>query len=152
MTAQTSAPPEDWLHSFPIIVQFPVAWGEMDALGHVNNTVYFRYFESARVAYLTKIKFIDPASNSGIGSILASTQCDFRKALTYPDTVAIGARVTEISSDRFTMEYRVVSQRLQKIAAEGKGVIVSYNYREKRKENLPETIRKNIQLLEKPQP
>jgi len=139
---------ENLLHDFPVVVEFPVAWGEMDALGHVNNTVYFRYFESARVAYLTKINFIDPASNNGIGSILASTQCDFRKALTYPDTVAIGARVTEISSDRFTMEYRVVSQRLHKIAAEGKGVIVSYNYREKRKEKLPAAIRENIQAVE----
>ncbi|MCG3119248.1 MAG: hypothetical protein ALAOOOJD_01607 [bacterium] len=139
---------ENLLHDFPVVVEFPVAWGEMDALGHVNNVVYFRYFESARVAYLTQINFIDPAANNGIGSILASTQCDFRKALTYPDTVMIGARVTEISDARFTMEYRAVSQRLQKIAAEGKGVIVSYNYREKRKENLPAAIRENIQAVE----
>lgn len=139
---------ENLLHDFSVVVEFPVAWGEMDALGHVNNVVYFRYFESARVAYLTQINFIDPAANNGIGSILASTQCDFRKALTYPDTVMIGARVTEISDARFTMEYRAVSQRLQKIAAEGKGVIVSYNYREKRKENLPAAIRENIQAVE----
>jgi len=139
---------EALLHEFPVIVQFPVAWGEMDALGHVNNTVYFRYFESARIAYLTKINFIDPAANNGIGSILASTQCDFRKTLAYPDTVAIGARVTEIGSDRFTMEYRLVSHRLQKIAAEGKGIIVSYNYHEKRKADLPEAIRRNIQAVE----
>jgi acyl-CoA thioester hydrolase len=102
----------DLHHAFPIIVQFPLAWGEMDALGHVNNTVYFRYFESARVAYLVKINFLDPAANGGIGPILAHTQCDFRKALDYPDTISIGGRVTEISSDRFTMEYRLVSQRL----------------------------------------
>jgi len=114
MIEEKSPSVDDLLQNFPVIVEFPVAWGEMDALGHVNNTVYFRYFESARVAYLTKINFIDPAANSGIGSILASTQCDFRKALAYPDTVAIGARVTEISADRFTMEYRLVSHRLQK--------------------------------------
>lgn len=139
---------DELLQNFPVIVQFPVAWGEMDALGHVNNTVYFRYFESARVAYLTKINFIDPAANNGIGSILASTQCDFRKALAYPDTVSIGARVIEIGGDRFTMEYRLVSHRLQKIAAEGKGIIVSYNYHEKRKTDLPEAIRRNIQAVE----
>jgi acyl-CoA thioester hydrolase len=120
----------------------------MDALGHVNNVVYFRYFESARVAYLTKINFMDLAANDGVGPILASTQCDFRKALAYPDTVMIGARVIEIGSDRFTMEYRLVSQHLQKVAAEGKGTLVAYNYREKRKTELPESIRKNIQALE----
>ena len=148
MTADKNPPITDFLENFPVIVQFPIAWGEMDALGHVNNTVYFRYFESARVAYLTKINFIDPAANNGIGSILASTQCDFRKALTYPDAVAIGARVMEIGNDRFTMEYRLVSHRLQKIAAEGKGIIVSYNYHEKRKTDLPEAIRRNIQAVE----
>ncbi len=143
-------PIEELLRDFPVVVQFPVAWGEMDALGHVNNIVYFRYFESARVAYLTKINFIDPEVNDGIAAILASTQCDFRKALAYPDTVSIGARVVEIGGDRFTMAYRLVSNRLQKIAAEGKGVVVAYNYREKRKVELPEAIRKNIKEIEMP--
>ncbi|MGH7598443.1 MAG: acyl-CoA thioesterase [bacterium] len=143
---------DDLLRDFPVVVQFPVAWGEMDALGHVNNIVYFRYFESARVAYLTKINFIDPEQNDGTAAILASTQCDFRKALAYPDIVSIGARVVEIGSDRFKMEYRLVSHRLQKKTAEGKGVVVAYNYREKRKTELPEAIRKNIQEIEMPDP
>lgn len=136
------------LSDFPIVVQFPVAWGEMDALGHVNNIVYFRYFEGARVAYLTKINFIHPGQNVGIAAILASTRCDFRKALTYPDTVSIGARVIEIGDDRFTMEYRLVSQHLQRVAAEGSGVVVAFDYREKRKAALPETIRQNIATIE----
>ena len=139
---------QNFLAELPVVVQFPIAWGDMDALGHINNTVYFRYFESARVAYLTKINFIDPGANGGIGPILASTQCDFRKALMYPDTVSIGARVTEIGSDRFVMEYRLVSHHLQKIAAEGKGVVVAYNYRDRRKAELPEAVRKNIQMFE----
>jgi acyl-CoA thioester hydrolase len=139
---------EELLGDFPIIVEFPVAWGEMDALGHVNNIVYFRYFESARVAYLTKINFIEPEQNDGIAAILASTQCDFRKALAYPDTVSIGARVVEIGEDRFSMEYRLASHRLQKVAAEGKGVLFAYNYRDKCKAELPEAIRKNIQAVE----
>ncbi len=143
---------DELLRDFPVVVQFPVAWGEMDALGHVNNIVYFRYFESARVAYLTKINFIDPEQNGGIAAILASTQCDFRKALTYPDTVSIGARVVEISSDRFVMEYRLVSHRLQKIAAEGKGIVVAYNYRKKRKSELPEMVRNNIKEIEMSEP
>jgi len=50
------------------------------------------------------------------------------------------------------MEYRLVSQRLQKIAAEGKGTVVAYNYREKRKAELPEAIQKNIQEIEMPDP
>jgi len=148
MSEEPNSPLNDLLHGFPIVVQFPLAWGEMDALGHLNNTAYFRHFENARVAYLTKINFINPTGNDGVAAILASTQCDYRKALAYPDTISTGARVSEIGSDRFTMEYRLVSHQLQKIAAEGKSVVVSYNYREKRKAELPEAVRRSIQALE----
>ena len=148
MTEKPNSSIAELLRDFPVVVQFPVAWGEMDALGHVNNISYFRYFESARVAYLTKINFINPEMNEGIGPILAHTQCDFRKALAYPDTVSVGGRVVEIGGDRFTMEYRLISHHLQKIAAEGKGILVAYNYRDRRKAELPEVVRKNIQVVE----
>ena len=46
---------EDLLKSYPVVIDIPIAWGEMDALKHVNNMVYFRYFESVRVVYLEKI-------------------------------------------------------------------------------------------------
>jgi acyl-CoA thioester hydrolase len=45
------------LKTFPVIVEIPVAWGEMDALQHVNNVFYFRYFETARIAYFEKLSF-----------------------------------------------------------------------------------------------
>jgi acyl-CoA thioester hydrolase len=148
MIEHSSLSIKNLLADFPVVVQFPIAWGDMDALGHINNTVYFRYFESARVDYLTKINFLDPDANGGVSAILASTQCDFRKALVYPDIVSIGARVIEIGSDRFVMEYRLVSHHWQKIAAEGKGVVVAFNYRDRRKAELPEAVRRNIQALE----
>ena len=61
------------LEGFPVIVEFPVAWGEMDALGHVNNIVYFRYFETARIAYFERVKLLELMEKTGIGPILAST-------------------------------------------------------------------------------
>ena len=136
------------LENFPVIIQVPVAWGEMDAFQHVNNIVYFRYFESARIAYFERIDFADSEPNEGIGPILAHTQCRYRKPLTFPDTISIGARVTEIGDDRFTMELRVVSQRLQKIAAEGTAELVAYDYRQNKKTALPPVVRKSIEMLE----
>ena len=64
---------EKLLEGFPVIVEFPVAWGEMDALGHVNNVAYFRYFENARIAYFERIKMWNFMEKTGIGPILAST-------------------------------------------------------------------------------
>jgi acyl-CoA thioester hydrolase len=136
------------LENFPIVIQLPVLWGEMDAFGHVNNTVYFRWFESARIAYMEKINFGGGRAESGLGPILGSTRCRFRIPLTYPDTVSIGARVTEIQSDRFVMEYVIVSHKLNAIAAEGDGVVVSFNYRDNKKTALPAEIKKRIEELE----
>ncbi|MGH7494137.1 MAG: acyl-CoA thioesterase [bacterium] len=141
--------PNGSLDQFPVIIKTPIAWGEMDAFQHVNNIVYFRYFESARIAYFERINFADREAHGGVGPILAYTQCHFRKALTYPDTISIGVRVTEIKDDRFVMALGVFSHRLQKIAAEGTAEIVAFDYRQNKKVPLPVAVREGIEALEK---
>jgi acyl-CoA thioester hydrolase len=139
---------DDPLKNFPVVIELPVLWGEMDAFAHVNNTVYFRWFESVRIAYFEKVDFAATRDGSSLGPILASTRCRFRIPLTYPDMVSIGARVTEIQSDRFMMEYVVVSRAHQAIAAEGDGVVVAFDYRQNKKAALPPEIKKRIEELE----
>jgi acyl-CoA thioester hydrolase len=136
------------LSAYPVVIQIPVAWGEMDAFQHVNNVVYFRYFESARLAYLERLDYLPIMRETGLGPILASAQCRFRAPLTYPDTVHVGVSVSTIETDRMTMRFSIISQRLQKVAAEGEGVIVSYDYRENRKAPLPDVLRQRIMALE----
>jgi acyl-CoA thioester hydrolase len=140
------------LKDYPVIVEFPVAWGEMDAMNHVNNIVYFRYFESARIAYFEKIDVISYMTETGIGPILATTSCKFKIPLSYPDKVLIGAKVVSIEEDRFVMNYLVVSAKHQKVAAEGDGVIVTLNYREGKKVTVPEVVRQKILDIEKSAP
>lgn len=139
---------EHLLRGFPVVIEIPVAWGEMDAFQHVNNIVYFRYFESARIAYFERLDLIEFMNQTGIGPILASTQCRFKIPLTYPDTVSVGTRVSQIEPDRFVMECVVVSRRLQQVAAEGSGLIVSYDYRERKKAPIPPEMKQRILALE----
>ncbi|MCP9492918.1 MAG: acyl-CoA thioesterase [Pyrinomonadaceae bacterium MAG19_C2-C3] len=139
---------KELLHGFPIVVEIPVAWGEMDAFGHVNNAVYFRYFETARSAYFERLRLFDLAKETGAGPILASINCRFKLSLKYPDTVSVGVRVREIESDRYVFEHRVVSHAHAKIAAYGEGVIVNYDYHESRKTPLTDAVRKAIEDLE----
>jgi acyl-CoA thioester hydrolase len=139
----------DLLKDYPVVIEFPVAWGEMDAMNHVNNIVYFRYFESARIAYFEKMDMMGYMTQTGIGPILATTSCKFRIPLSYPDTVLIGAKVVSVEEDRFVMHYLVVSQKHQKVAAEGDGVIVTFNYREGKKVTVPEVVRQKILDIEK---
>lgn len=133
---------------YPVVVEIPLAWGEMDAYGHVNNIVYFRYFETARMAYFERLNAPDFTNRNPLGPILASTSCRFRAPLAFPDRVSVGARVARVDEDRFVMFYAVYSHRLQKTAAEGEGTIVCFDYRENRKALLPEELKRKISELE----
>jgi acyl-CoA thioester hydrolase len=139
---------QELLEAFPVVIEIPVAWGEMDSLQHVNNIVYFRYFESARMAYFDRLDYWNYMKETGTGPILASTACKFRAPLTYPDTVSVGTKISQIEDDRFLMKYVVVSHALNKVAAEGEGLVVSYDYRALRKTPLPEEIKARIRSLE----
>ena len=139
---------DEELAGFPVRVEIPVQWGEMDAYDHVNNVAFFRYFESARVEYLERCGFTDSYREERVGAILHSTSCRFRRALVYPDRVTVGARVTEMEEDRFTMEYRVVSHEQEELAAEGRGVVVSFDYETDAKTPIPESVRKGVRELE----
>ncbi len=136
------------LAEYPVVVEVPVVWGEMDAFGHVNNIVYFRYFETARIAYFEKLDVPEFLLRDPVGPILAETTCRFRAALSYPDRVSIGARVESVGEDRFVMRYAVFSHRLGRLAAEGEGTLVCFDYRQNRKAAVPEKLRAQIAALE----
>jgi acyl-CoA thioester hydrolase len=137
------------ISEYPVVIELPIAWGDMDAFQHVNNVVYFKYFESARISYLEKLNFIEYMNETGIGPILASTQCRYKIPLTYPDHVTVGAKVETIDEKRFKMKYAVVSHKHKKIAALGEGVIVTFDYQKNKKAIIPDEIRKRIIDLEK---
>jgi acyl-CoA thioester hydrolase len=137
----------DPLAGYPVRVDIPVAWGDMDAFGHVNNTVYFRYFESARIACFDSLEYMALLSTTGIGPILAATDCRFRLPLTYPDTVTVGTRLSEIAEYGFLMHYAALSRRHGRIAAEGSGRIVSYHYEKQCKAPIPPEFRARLEQL-----
>jgi acyl-CoA thioester hydrolase len=138
----------DLLAGYPVVVDIPVAWGEMDAFGHVNNTAYFRYFETARMAYFDAIGYMKTTEVTGIGPILAHTDCRFRLPLEYPDHVRVAARADQVTESGFLMHYRAVSERHGKVAAEGTGRIVSFDYRRGGKSPLQRDIVEAIARLE----
>jgi acyl-CoA thioester hydrolase len=136
------------LREYPVVIDIPVAWGEMDAFQHVNNVAYFRYFESGRIAYFERLKLLTTTEATGIGPILASTQARFRVPLTYPDTVSVGVRVASVGADRFVMQYALYSRKLETIAATGEGLIVMYDYRVGQKAAVSAELRAAILSLE----
>jgi acyl-CoA thioester hydrolase len=133
---------------FPVIVEWPVAWADMDYFRHVNHARYLTYFESARIQYLERIGFRELTEARQVGPSLASTQARYRRPVTYPDTVVVGARAVDIGGDRFTHEYRLVSRATGNVAAEGSALLVSYDYAAGRKTPLPSEVCAAIASLE----
>lgn len=140
---------KELISEYPVAVEMPIAWGDMDAFRHVNNVVYFKHFESARISYFEKIEYFEFMNETGIGPILASTHCQYKIPLTYPDQVTVGAKVETMEEERFKMKYAVISHNHQKIAALGEGMIVSFDYRNAKKAPIPDEIVKSIIALEK---
>jgi acyl-CoA thioester hydrolase len=141
-------PESAMLTGYPVVIELPVVWGEMDSYRHVNNVVYFRYLESARVEYTRRLRWFDFEKETGIGPILQATQCRFRKPLTYPDTVSVTARLASLGEDRFVLEHIIFSHALQAVAAEGQGTVVTFDYGEGRKVPIPAELRRRIAELE----
>jgi len=136
------------LKDFPIVTPLTVLWGDQDVLRHVNNTVYLRWCETARVVYLDRIGMLGVYASLSRGPILASVSCDYRLPVTYPDSVQVGARVTQVGNSSFTMEHRVVGQSAAAVVAEASSTLVFFDYKENRPIQLPDDLRKAISDLE----
>ncbi|EDL54151.1 hypothetical protein VSAK1_21664 [Vibrio mediterranei AK1] len=119
---------ESLLKDYSVVTEIPVAWGEMDALNHVNNAVYFRYFETARLDYFSHINLMEDMAVTNIGPVLGETYCRYKLPVTYPDTLLVGSRINEVQEDRFKMEYQVVSKKLGKVTTTGTATIVMFDF------------------------
>ena len=137
------------LKDFTFVVDLNIEWGDMDALQHVNNIEYLKYFQVARIAYFEKIDSESVMGETRISSILASTQCKFIYPLAYPDSISVGVRVDAMADQYFTMQYAVVSHKHQRLAAIGDAKVVMFDYANNKKVSIPNEIRKTIIAFEK---
>ena len=134
---------------YPVHCENEVAWGEQDALGHVNNTVYFRYFENARIRHFLEMGMPMPQPGAAAeGPILASTRCDFLRPLTYPDRVRTEVGVSRIGNSSFTHSYRIYSLSQETWVARGESVTVYYDYERGTSAPLPPELRRALLALE----
>ncbi|MFC5080735.1 Long-chain acyl-CoA thioesterase FadM [Vibrio thalassae] len=136
---------ESLLKDYSVVTEIPVAWGEMDALNHVNNAVYFRYFETARLDYFSHINLMEDMAVTNIGPVLGETYCRYKLPVTYPDTLLVGSRITEVQEDRFKMEYQVVSKKIGKVTTTGTATIVMFDFTTNRKALISEKLMSAIE-------
>jgi len=137
------------LNQFPVHIQIPILWGDMDAFQHVNNTRFFRFMESARIKYTEELKLHEAVERTGVGPILAEANCKFIAPLAYPDTVTVGCRVKAVNGpSEIEQEYLVHSLEKDSAVAVGTARIAAYNYRQQQKDRFPEEVLRAIRELE----
>lgn len=136
--------------NYPVNIESAVRWGEMDALGHVNNAVYFRYFEDVRLAYFERLGFRSVVAGEKIGPILAQIDCSFRRPVVYPDTLTIGAWVSKIGNTSLQLQYEIYSRRQQTVVATGSSVVVMMDYERGEKIPVTEEIKAAVEALQGP--
>lgn len=132
--------PEELAH-YPVIHQQPIHWGEMDAFNHLNNVVYYRYAESARIAYLQTLGMFD----GSMVTVLAQSSCQYLRPVVYPDTLLLGVRCQRLGTTSIVIEYSYYSVSQQALVATAEAVVVRLESDGKTK--LPWTIEERERLL-----
>ncbi len=123
--------------------QIPVRWGDMDAYGHVNNSLYIRYLEEARVQLLAKIG----ATMDGHGTdpVIINVGCTFFQPVSYPATLNINCFVGEIGRSSFMIWYELsTTDNPDQICSEGYSKVVWMDHNTGRSVPLPDIIREHI--------
>jgi acyl-CoA thioester hydrolase len=117
-----------------------VRFGDIDALGHVNNAVFLTYIESARVAFLFDTGAATSLEEMSI--IVARIEIDFRAPIRFGSEVEIAVRASRFGNKSFDLEYvlRVDGQ----VVAEAKSVLVGYDYERRESVAIPDEWREKL--------
>ncbi len=123
--------------------EIPVRWGDMDAYGHVNNALYMRYLEEARVQFLANIGAT--MDGNGTDPVVINVGCTFLRPINYPATVIVNCLVGEIGRSSFMVWYELsTTDKPEEICTEGYSKVVWMDHNTGRSVPLPDTIRKTI--------
>jgi acyl-CoA thioester hydrolase len=135
---------------FAFFLPLTPRWGDLDMLGHVNNTKFFTYDESARLDYFNRLMQDDPGFWREYGLILAHIEADFLTQLKLPAELQIGFRITKIG--RSSLKTEAGMFRGDEAVAVTRGVVVWFDYAKSQALPLPDSVRARIRSFEPVKP
>ena len=136
--AQTNPQGQGEARKLAHVERIPIRWGDMDAMGHVNNIVYFRYMEQARISWFEQLlPAREPWKATGI--VIANASCNFRRAMTYPGTVEVKVYVARPGGSSVSTYYELSID--SEIYADGTAVVVFIDMQTQKPLRIPEEIR-----------
>jgi acyl-CoA thioester hydrolase len=125
------------------VTRMPIRWGDMDAMGHVNNAVYFRYMEHARIEWLTHIACAP--NPDGEGPVIINANCTFLRQLKYPGEIEVRTFVGEMGRSSFDSYHEIRrADDPDTLVAQGGAKIVWVNMAMEKSVPLTDELKKRI--------
>ncbi|MGE5639023.1 MAG: acyl-CoA thioesterase [Clostridia bacterium] len=125
------------------VERLPIRWGDMDAMGHVNNTVYFRFMEQARIGWFDALIPQQEAWKS-TGIVIANASCNFKRPITYPGTVEVKVYIGTPGGSSVPTFYDLVVSEDQKVYADGEATVVFIDMKTQKPARIPAEIRERL--------
>jgi acyl-CoA thioester hydrolase len=122
----------------------PIRWGDMDAMGHVNNTIYFRYLEIVRLHWLYEVG--GPPDPNGSGPVIVNAFCNFIRQLEFPGDIL--AKHYVANPGRSSFDTYITLERIDDpgvIYAEGGSKTVWTDFKAQKSTPLPDWMRKLVE-------
>jgi acyl-CoA thioester hydrolase len=120
------------------VERIPIRWGDMDAMGHVNNTVYFRYMEQTRISWFEALLPRGKAWGT-TGIVIANAACNFKKAISYPGTVEVKMFAGPPGTSSLPTFYEMLVER--ELHADGEARVVFIDMEKQKPVRIPDGIR-----------
>lgn len=131
---------------YPHFLRIQTRWMDNDVYGHVNNVVYYSYFDTVVNEYLISSGVLD-LSGGGVIGLVVHTECDYFSPISFPDTVHAGLRVNRLGKSSVTYEIALFDGDCTQAAAVGSFVHVYVDRDTRRSTDLPQPLRDALQRL-----
>jgi len=128
------------------LIQIPTRWMDNDVYGHVNNVVYYSYFDTAVNGFLMREAGLDYRASDSVG-VVAETGCSFHGEISFPDTLDVGIRVSRLGNSSVTYEIGIFCQGRDEPAATGHFVHVYVRHGEMTPVPIPDKARAALDRL-----
>jgi acyl-CoA thioester hydrolase len=125
------------------IERIPIRWGDMDAMGHVNNTTYFRYMEQARIAWFDAL-VPEAEAWRDTGIVIANASCNYKRPLVYPGTVEVKLFVGAPGGSSVATYYELHVPGDRHLVADGAATVVFIDMARQKPLRIPSGIRERL--------
>ena len=135
---------------FPYEIEIEVAFRDIDAMGHVNNAVFFAYFETARMKYVMEV--LEPGDPTefdllDMPLILVQATCSYKSPALLGETLQVGVGLSRFGTKSFDLVYRILGED-GRLIAYGKTVQVMYDYGSRSAYAIPEKIKAQVKTMQ----